>query len=124
MSQNIRSTNVRFNLDKDLQNKAWQYLQTMDKQKFKSYSNVIAVSLVDYFDRYYHSQDDPYFETREREEKFVDQIITAVEYVMEKTLPVFLAGCMAGLSKAPAVVIPPDTPSDSDEDIDWDFLGE
>lgn len=74
MSQNIRSTNVRFNLDKALQNKAWQYLQTMDKQKFKSYSNVIAVSLVDYFDRYYHSQDDPYFETREREEKFVDQI--------------------------------------------------
>ena len=124
MSQNIRSTNVRFNLDKDLQNKAWQYLQTMDKQKFKSYSNVIAVSLVDYFDRYYHSQDDPYFETREREEKFVDQIITAVEHVMEKTLPVFLAGCMAGLSKAPAVVIPPDTLSDSDEDVDWDFLGE
>lgn len=118
MSQNIRSTNVRFNLDKDLQNKAWQYLQTMDKQKFKSYSNVIAVSLVDYFDRYYHSQDDPYFETREREEKFVDQIITAVEHVMEKTLPVFLAGCMAGLSKAPAVVIPPDTLSDSDEDVD------
>lgn len=124
MSQNIRSTNVRFNLDKDLQNKAWQYLQTMDKQKFKSYSNVIAVSLVDYFDRYYHSQDDPYFETREREERFVDQIITAVEHVMEKTLPVFLAGCMAGLSKAPAVVIPPDTLSDSDEDVDWDFLGE
>ena len=124
MSQNIRSTNVRFNLDKDLQNKAWQYLQTMDKQKFKSYSNVIAVSLVDYFDRYYHSQDDPYFETREREEKFVDQIITAVEHAMEKALPVFLAGCMAGLSKAPAVVIPPDTLSDSDEDVDWDFLGE
>ncbi len=124
MSQNIRSTNVRFNLDKDLQNKAWQYLQTMDKQKFKSYSNVIAVSLVDFFDRYYRSQDDPYLETREREERFVEQIITAVEHAMEKTLPIFLAGCMAGLSKAPAVVIPPDTVSDSDEDVDWDFLGE
>ena len=124
MSQNIRSTNVRFNLDKNLQNKAWQYLQTMDKQKFKSYSNVIAVSLVDFFDRYYRSQDDPYLETREREERFVEQIITAVEHAMEKTLPIFLAGCMAGLSKAPAVVIPPDTVSDSDEDVDWDFLGE
>ena len=61
MSQSIRSTIVRFNLDKDLQNKAWQYLQTMDKQKFKSYSHVIAISLVDYFDRYYRSQADPYF---------------------------------------------------------------
>ena len=63
MSQNIRRTNVRFHLDKDLQNKAWQYLQTMDKQQFKSYSNVIAVSLDDYFDRYYNSPVDPYFDT-------------------------------------------------------------
>lgn len=124
MSQNIRSTNVRFNLDKELQNKAWQYLQTMDKQKFKSYSNVIAVSLVDYFDRYYRNQNDPYFETREREEKFIDQIITAVEHAMEKTLPVFLAGCMAGLSKVPSVAVSSVPPSDPDEDVDWDFLGE
>lgn len=124
MSQNIRSTNVRFNLDKELQNKAWQYLQTMDKQKFKSYSNVIAVSLVDYFDRYYRNQIDPYFETREREEKFVDQIITAVEHAMEKTLPVFLAGCMTVLSKAPAMTVPTDPLSEPDEDVDWDFLGE
>ena len=124
MSQNIRSTNVRFNLDKALQNKAWQYLQTMDKQKFKSYSNAIAVSLVDYFDRYYRSQDDPYLETREREEIFVDQIITAVEHAMEKTLPAFLAGCMAGLSKVPSVAVSSVPPSDPDEDVDWDFLGE
>ena len=68
MSENIRSTNLRFNLEKDTQKRAWQYLQNMDKQQFKSYSNVIAVALVDYFDRYYRSQDDPYFETREREE--------------------------------------------------------
>ena len=53
MSENIRSTNLRFNLDKDVQNRAWQYLQTMDKKKFKSYSQIIAISLVDYFDRYY-----------------------------------------------------------------------
>ena len=62
MSENIRSTNLRFNLEKDTQKRAWQYLQNMDKQQFKSYSNVIAVALVDYFDRYYRSQDDPYFD--------------------------------------------------------------
>ena len=89
MSENIRSTNLRFNLEKDTQKRAWQYLQNMDKQQFKSYSNVIAVALVDYFDRYYRSQDDPYFETREREERFVNQIISSVESAMEKTLPVW-----------------------------------
>ena len=69
------------------------------QHNFKSYSNVIAVALVDYFDRYYRSQDDPYFETREREERFVNQIISSVESAMEKTLPVFLAGCMVGMLK-------------------------
>ena len=78
MIENIRSTNLRFNLEKDTQKRAWQYLQTMDKQQFKSYSNVIAVALVEYFDRYYRSQDDPYFETREREERFVNQIISGI----------------------------------------------
>ena len=60
MANNIRSTNLRFNLEKDLQRKAWEYLQAMDKQEFRSYSHVIALALVDYFDRYYRTQDDPY----------------------------------------------------------------
>ena len=123
MSENIRSTNLRFNLDKDMQNRAWQYLQTMDKQHFKSYSNVIAVALVDYFDRYYRSLDDPYLETREREERFVSQIISSVESAMEKTLPVFLAGCMAGLTQVP-VSTPTAPQQEPDADLDWDFLGE
>lgn len=56
MTDRIRSTNVRFNLDKEIPAQAWQYLQTMDRQEFKSYSQVIAAALVDYFDRYYKSR--------------------------------------------------------------------
>ena len=123
MSENIRSTNLRFNLEKDTQKRAWQYLQNMDKQQFKSSSNVLAVALVDYFDRYYCSQDDPYFETREREERFVNQIISSVESAMEKTLPVFLAGCMVGMSQVPVGAVSV-TQQELDEEVDWDFLGE
>ena len=123
MSENIRSKNLRFNMEKDTQKRAWQYLQNMDKQQFKSYSNVIAVALVDYFDRYYRSQDDPYFETREREERFVNQIISSVESAMEKTLSVFLAGCMVGMSQVPVGAVSV-TQQELDEEVDWDFLGE
>lgn len=123
MSENIRSTNLRFNLDKDVQNRAWQYLQTMDKKKFKSYSQIIAISLVDYFDRYYKKQDEPYLETREREERFVEQIVTAVENAMNRTLPVYLAGCMVGIAQiTPQVAVVASEPEDAD--LDWDFLGE
>ena len=95
------------------------------KEDFKSYSQVIAAALVDYFDRYYKNREDPYLETREREEQFVQQIVSAVEKSMEKALPVFLAGCMAGLSKSDAAVPPAESPAtDPDADVDWDFLGE
>lgn len=94
----IRSTNLRFNLNKEPQRRAWEYLQSMNKAEFKSYSYAISVALVDYFDRYYKRQDDPYLETREREERFVAQIVTGVESSLEKALPVFLSGCLAGLS--------------------------
>ena len=80
MQNNIRNTNLRFNLDKEQQRRAWEYLQTMDRQDFKSYSQVISLALVDYFDRYYRTQADPYLETREQEELFVKQIVDAVEY--------------------------------------------
>ena len=42
MQNNIRNTNLRFNLDKDQQRRAWEYLQTMDRQDFKS-SEMLSV---------------------------------------------------------------------------------
>ena len=78
---------------------------------------------MEYFERYYRSQDDPYFETREREERFVNQIISSVESAMQKTLPVYLAGCITGLSQVP-VAAAPVTQQEPDAELDWDFLGE
>ena len=118
----VKCTNLRFNLDKPVQRAAWECLQTMDKARFKSYSQVIALAVVDYFDRLERLQDDPYLETREREEQFVNRIVAAVERAMKDALPVYLAGCMAGLSKA-APVAPTQTPEASEDAVDWDFLG-
>ena len=51
MQKSIHKTKLSFNLDKEQQRRAWEYLQTMDRQDFKSYSQVISLALVDYFDR-------------------------------------------------------------------------
>ena len=135
MNPDIKTTNVRFNLNKADQRRAWELLQTMDKRIFHSYSHVISLALLDYFDRYYRLQEDPYFETREREERFVQQIVDAVSESLRQTLPLFLAGCMTGLSAtqpapAPAVQLPlseiaaAEAPEETvPEGIDWDFLG-
>ena len=116
MQNNIRNTNLRFNLDKDQQRRAWEYLQTMDRQDFKSYSQVISLALVDYFDRYYRTQADPYLETREREELFVKQIVDAVENSLTAGM----------VQREPQIRASFPTPENSqpDSDVDWDFLGE
>ena len=127
MQNNIRNTNLRFNLDKEQKRRAWEYLQTMDRQDFKSYSQVISLALVDYFDRYYRTQTDPYLETREREELFVKQIVDAVEHSPKQSLPLFLSGLTAGMAQREPQIrasFPAPENSQPDSDVDWDFLGE
>ena len=127
MQNNIRNTNLRFNLDKEQQRRAWEYLQTMDRQDFKSYSQVISLALVDYFDRYDRTQADPYLETREREELFVKQIVDAVENRLKQALPLFLSGLTAGMAQREPQIrasFPAPENSQPDSDVDWDFLGE
>ena len=70
----IRSTSIRFNLDKPPDREAWENLQGMDKRKYKSYSNVVALAVNEFFERRRKLKTDPYLETREREEQFVQQI--------------------------------------------------
>ena len=135
MEDNVRKFPVRFNLDKPDQRKAWEYLQTMDRNEFTSWNHVVHLALLDYFDRYYKVQEDPYLETREREERFVQQIVDGVCESLKQTLPLFLAGCISGLSAiqpacAPAAQplktenTPTEDPADADpESIDWGFLG-
>ena len=130
----VHSTNLRFNMEKETQRRAWEYLQGMDRRQFKSYSQVISAALVEYFERHNRMKDDPFLETREREERFIDQIVTAVESALTKALPVFLAGCAAGLSRSmlpssevaspvsPEVKEEANQTETSEADIDWDFL--
>ena len=53
------------------------------------------MALVEFFERKAKLEDDPYFETRERDERFIRQIIREVEKALDKVLPVYLAGFMS-----------------------------
>jgi hypothetical protein len=135
MEDNTRKLPVRFNLNKPDQKKAWEYLQTMNRNEFASWNHVIHLALLDYFDRYYKVQEDPYLETREREEIFIQQIVDGVCESLKQTLPMFLAGCMTCLSALQPASAPVASPLQAEtppaeesadpepESIDWGFLG-
>ncbi len=135
----------RFNMDNPEHAKAWDYLHNYDKDKIKS-TNVAAITAVnDYFDRMGKLADDPYFETRQREERFVEQIVSEVGKAFIAEMPKFLASLMLSLNRGyPMQVVPVGTENSrgyaeignpsateglktSDEDdysgIDFDFIG-
>ncbi len=63
-----------------------------------------------------------YYRIGEGHKEFIaDKAMDEDYYIL--TLPVFLAGCMAGLSQVPVAAVPV-TQQEPDEDLDWDFLGE
>ena len=120
---NIRNTNLRFNLNKEKHRRAWEHLQHMDKRIFKSHSNAAIDALNDYFDRYNKAQDDPYLETREREEQFIERIVAAVEASLDQTLPAYWSEHASQLISTTENKHQSNPEAASTPNVDWDFLG-
>ena len=83
----IINTNIRLNLCDEQDRKAWEYLQTMDRQKYKSYTKAVVAALNDYFAREYRNEEDPYLETREKEDAFLERVETAIRDGVKESVP-------------------------------------
>ena len=79
----IINTNIRLNLCDEQDRQAWEYLQTMDRKKYKSYTRAVVVALNDYFSREYRNEADPYLEAREKE----DVPMAIAKNLMEMLVP-------------------------------------
>lgn len=123
-THNIRTVCLRFNLDKPLHQKAFEYLKSMDKSAFKSYTQAVTLAITEYFERYFKKCDDPYFETREREERFIEQIVTAVGNAAEKALPGFMAAYLTNLAQPYQQTSSTAEQEPDLSEIDLDFVGE
>ena len=59
----------------------------MDREKYKSYTRAVVVVLNDYFSREYRNEADPYLETREKEDAFLERVETAVRDGVKESVP-------------------------------------
>ena len=87
----IINTNIRLNLCDEQDRQAWEYLQTMDRQKYKSYTKAVVAALNDYFEREYRNEEDPYLETREKEDTFLERVETAIRDGVKESVPMAMA---------------------------------
>ena len=87
MSGNIVTTNLRLNLDNAEDRRAWERLQGMDRTRYKSYSRAVVAALNDFFDRQEQLANDPYLETREKEDAFLKRVLDTVERGLRSAPP-------------------------------------
>lgn len=131
----IWSTNLRFNLDKSPYREAYGYLKNMDRKTHKSINKVVATAVCEHFKRLEKSKNDSYFETREREDNFINRIVEAVKIAVEKAMPSFMAAYITTKLADISSPIVNDTVSEnsvlkeenfdtSADNIDFEFVGE
>lgn len=84
----VKNHNFRFNEEKEAERKAWQILHSEEvKEDFRSQNEFVIAAINDYYARHLALKEDPYLESREKEDAFVKGIIEAVEQKVLDNLP-------------------------------------
>ena len=123
MERTTINTNIRLNLNRPDDRQAWEDLQTLDRKKYKSYSRAIVAAINDYFSRQELLAHDPYLETREKEDAFLQKVLDTIRESIQASGTggiAALAALLQGVQTAPAI----DESTSSDEDLDtaMDFI--
>ena len=122
MERTIINTNIRLNLNRLEDRRAWEYLQHLDRKKYKSYSRAVVAAINDYFSRQERLTADPYLETREKENAFLEKVLDTIREGLQSS-GAGLSGLAALLQSVPAAAHPSE-PVMTDEDLDtaMDFI--
>ena len=78
--QDIKPLCLRFDLANEEERKAYDYLQNRDRSEYSSYASLVSRAVNDFYERKARLENDPYFETREKEDAFVERILSALQY--------------------------------------------
>lgn len=92
--EEIRNCCIRFNLNKTKHRKAWEYLQNIDRGKYKSYSDAVISFILEHFEE-------------------DDELITK----LRKAIREELSGIKLTVNNGTDSIT-------NEDDIDWEFLGE
>lgn len=130
VTENTKFITIRFNLENPLHLKAWDYLMNSKGDIYKSYSEAALSSIIESVERKLLLEKDAYFETRQKEDDFVNKIVAAVGERLEKEIPNFILSCIANFATAKYTSLAESRQEENSEntaensDIDWDFLGD
>lgn len=84
----VKNHNFRFNGEKEAERQAWEILHSKEvKEDFRSQNEFVIAAINDYYARHLATKQDPYLESREKEDAFVKGIVEVVEKKVLDNLP-------------------------------------
>ena len=119
--RNIYTTTLRLNLHDPEERRAWEHLRYMDKKQYRSYSKAIVTAVNDYFDRQERLEADPYLETREKEDAFLEKVLTTIREGLQASPATMAAGLVQLLQAAQPAATEPKKPDNDSLDMALDF---
>lgn len=91
MTKQCRNHNIRFSMGDETAVQAWERLHSAEVEKdFKSKNAFVVAAINDYYERHLAEQNDPYLESREKEDAFTDRIVEAVEKKVLANIPALI----------------------------------
>lgn len=122
MERTTINTNIRLNLNRPEDRQAWEYLQSMDRKKYKSYSRAVVAAINDHFSRQERVVNDPFLESREKEDAFLQKILDTIREGLQSS-DAGLASLSALLQAVQAASLPAqETMTDENLDIAMEFM--
>ena len=101
-NRNVINTNIRLNLNREADRRAYERMRTRDRKEHKSYSSLVVTAVNEYFDRKDRLDADPYLETREKEDAFLDRVIETVRTSAQEAVSLNLfAGLLRTMQSGP-----------------------
>ena len=98
----VKNHNFRFNLDRAEDRKAWETLHSERVERdFKSQNRFVIRAVNDFYERHLRECDDPFLSTREKEDSFVEGIISAVYDRLFGKLPELVGRYLLAQGTAP-----------------------
>ena len=119
--RNIYTTTLRLNLNDPEERRAFERLRYMDKKQYRSYSKAIVTAVNDYFDRQERLEADPYLETREKEDAFLEKVLTTIQEGLQASPATMAAGLVQLLQAAQPTSTNPKEPDNDSLDVALDF---
>lgn len=117
----LYTTTLRLNLENEADRQALEHLRRLDRKRYRSVNSAVITAINAYFSRQEQLEADPYLETREKEDAFLQRVIDTIQAAHQPTPAPGLAALLQLLQGTQAS---PPAPAkekvEANNSTDWD----